>query len=231
MTATTALDLAGRPVLTASGTATTYPAQIGPDAAAITVTNGEAHPAESLTPLPRTGEFVTTTDIAGARVEGYWLCLHSTDAQPRLRVSVLTGEHVKTHEFDRANVNACAIVQGAADADQKRALTALAAEIISHERTVISNEQWRESLIADMHEAADRNDLCGAFDEFCRDHGLPARMRFYELRVTATLSLTISREAGSAEEAIDDLDKASVVQAIHDSGLDYALDEWEAEEV
>ena len=51
-----------------------------------------------------------------------------------------------------------------------------------------------EALVADAHQWADENELCSAFDEFMEEHGLPARLRDWTVKVEVPITLEFTVE-------------------------------------
>lgn len=58
-------------------------------------------------------------------------------------------------------------------------------------------EAWKAELVSDAHTYADEHSLCGEFDRFMEEHGLPTRQRDYNV----TISLTVS--ARNEDEAVE----------------------------
>lgn len=86
-------------------------------------------------------------------------------------------------------------------------------------------------IVDDAHEFADNNDLCGEFDRFLEEHGLPSRNdrdQYLAVRVEVTVHV---RGAGRTEEdAYDALDQEQVFDAVREAmtsapqTVDYELD-------
>lgn len=59
-----------------------------------------------------------------------------------------------------------------------------------------------EALVADARQWADENELCSAFDEFMEEHGLPARLRDWTVKVEVPITLEFTVEdMSNAEDA------------------------------
>lgn len=67
------------------------------------------------------------------------------------------------------------------------------------------HERFMAALVSDAHEYANDNDLCGEFDRFMEEHGLPRREREYEVTFTITYSSTALVTASSSDEAAEAL--------------------------
>lgn len=76
------------------------------------------------------------------------------------------------------------------------------------------HEMWKNNLAIDAHEYANENNLCGVFDAFMIEHGLPARTREYEVEVDVEFRVRITREGSSAEDAAESIDQDDVDEAI-----------------
>lgn len=100
-------------------------------------------------------------------------------------------------------------------------------------RTTKQRHESRISELAeDACEFADRHNLCGEFDRFMEDHGLPGRARDHEVEVTVTAHLTVTVSARSQTDAENEVDEDDVRTAIRDQGpyltFDYDVDRTEA---
>ena len=66
----------------------------------------------------------------------------------------------------------------------------------------IKHKNDMEALVADAHQWADENELCSAFDEFMEEHGLPARLRDWTVKVEVPITLEFTVEdMSNAEDA------------------------------
>ena len=66
----------------------------------------------------------------------------------------------------------------------------------------IKHKNDMEALVADAHQWADENELCSVFDEFMEEHGLPARLRDWTVKVEVPITLEFTVEGMSnAEDA------------------------------
>lgn len=66
----------------------------------------------------------------------------------------------------------------------------------------VKHKNDMEALVADAHQWADENELCSAFDEFMEEHGLPARLRDWTVKVEVPITLEFTVEdMSNAEDA------------------------------
>ena len=66
----------------------------------------------------------------------------------------------------------------------------------------IKHKNDMEALVADAHQWADENELCSVFDEFMEEHGLPARLRDWTVKVEVPITLEFTVEdMSNAEDA------------------------------
>lgn len=66
----------------------------------------------------------------------------------------------------------------------------------------IKHKNDMEALVADAHQWADENELCSAFDDFMEEHGLPARLRDWTVKVEVPITLEFTVEdMSNAEDA------------------------------
>lgn len=236
MTASTTIpavcNLAGRPLVTATGFLDHYPDQLDSDGGdTITTATGKTLPADAMTPLPAVGEFVTATADYGTRIEGYWLGAKGESHASFVTAWLLAGDRVQIIRLTPDRLDARTVVTGTADDGQRAILNALAGELRDHQLVIRDHEQWRGDLIADLHTAADEHDLCPVFDQFCEDHGLPRRVREYDLSITVTLELRVTREAESVGEAIDSIDRDEVLDVLENTDrFSSNLRSWDVEE-
>lgn len=200
----------------------------------LTLANGITCPTNDATVLPTLGDVVTLTDDTGTTLTGYWLGLpdgHWKGTHKTMPVHILSGQSLCAPVITLASANACTICHGAAGPDLMPILRALADLIADNDATVQAHNTWRDSLIEDLHDEADRRDFCSDFEDFCDRHDLPGRIRTYNLRVTATLSWYISREARDCDTAIDNIDRREVLDLLLDcDDFNTALDDYTVEE-
>ena len=186
----------------------------------------EAVLASSVVALPKPGEAVTLPRSVGERL-AVWVGLRGVSpSADMIEAHLLIEGSVQLFTLEAAVVDARRTVEVAATDVEEAAADALFAELTAHQRTRDDHETWTNTLVEDAHHYADENDLCERFDSFMRKHDLPARTRDYDLRVTVTATLVVSREAGSVEEAISDLTTEDVWAAMSR----HSIDDWEAEE-
>lgn len=147
-------------------------------------------------PLPRPGERVTVTTGTGV-AHGHWVAAHANAADRTLSVDLLTEQgmqHLRCGGRD--------FIVTSTHVPDPVVYAALAEGV----QAARSRELWMEQLVEDAHVYADRNSLCGAFDEFMEEHGLPTRTRSYTVRVAVTSTVLIpvtARSEGDAEEQVD----------------------------
>src|SRR5687768_566958 len=61
----------------------------------------------------------------------------------------------------------------------------------------------QDRLVEDAHQYANDNGLCSEFDRFMADHGLPTRVRDYEVSVHVCGTVTVLVEASSGDDAAE----------------------------
>lgn len=90
--------------------------------------------------------------------------------------------------------------------------------------------QWVNQLVEASHRWANENELCGQFDEFMEEQGLPTRNADYVIEVSATigLRLRLTRTARSESDAEDILSSEDVDEELQDmiGHPDFDLHEW-----
>lgn len=96
------------------------------------------------------------------------------------------------------------IQQGLAlEADKALLLAGLAEARADRFRLKREHTAWVDSLVSDMHAAADDANLCEDFDNFMEEHNLRAREREYEVTMAVTVRVPVTVEASSAQRAIE----------------------------
>lgn len=86
------------------------------------------------------------------------------------------------------------------------------------------HESRLAELVEDACEFADRHSLCGDFDRFMEERGLPGRSRDHEVEVTVTAHLTVSVSARSQADAEDAVDEDDVRATIRSEGAYLSFD-------
>lgn len=177
--------------------------------------DGQWHDDADVTLLPSLGQPVSITNPAGGLLSGLYLTTRQHTNGGHL-VSVLDGGTVVRGRVDDAkNLAAPTITTGEPPTGPHlEALTALASEVEMFRSATEAHERFMSQLVADAHEWADDNDLCGTFDAFMTEHGLEGRQRDYEVRVTGTFEVYLSRTATSLEAACDAVDARDVIDAL-----------------
>ncbi|PBC35383.1 hypothetical protein CJ179_48185 [Rhodococcus sp. ACS1] len=79
-----------------------------------------------------------------------------------------------------------------------------------------AHADWVEHVARDAGNWADENNLCGEFDRFMEEHGLPPRSREFtvECEVAITAKVTVTVSARSGEIAEDEVDREMVARAL-----------------
>ena len=172
---------------------------------------GARHALSAATLLPRGGECVSVETAAGT-VSGRWLgTAGAPETSGLIRGWVLEGDgEPREHAFIPGVIDARAsVTQPCPHADVTMAAAVLAS-IISRERISQYHQARMDTLVADAHQWADDNDLCGRFDEFMDEHGLPMRERDFELCVNVRATVYLTRRATTLEGAIEEVDEDAV---------------------
>jgi hypothetical protein len=91
----------------------------------------------------------------------------------------------------------------------------------NYSRVTREHDEWKERVTARLHEVADDNQWCDAFDTEMESFGLRPRLRQFNVEVAVTIEyITVSVEATSEEAAISQVDD-------WESGArDEAIREW-----
>lgn len=176
---------------------------------------GQWHEAADVVLLPSLGQPVSITTSMGGLLSGFWLRAHQ-QASGGYLVSVCdAGTVVRGRVDDVKSLAVTTIATGEpATGPHLDALTALAHEVEVFRSSTEAHERFMSELVADAHVWADDNDLCGTFDRFMTEHGLEGRERGYEVRVTGTFAVYLSRTAASEEAACEAVDKSDVIEAL-----------------
>lgn len=179
---------------------------------------------EGAIPLPITGETVTLADPLRGTVRGVWLGLDERfpAGADYVLALVLTGSVVVELMVKREDVNAARVVdlwqESRVNQPELLALAALAKERAHARRDL-------DALVSDAHEWADDNDLCHRFDDFMEAHNLPTREREFTLRVRASVTVTITKQARNFDDAEDMVCRDDVIDAL--TPYDVEIDEIE----
>lgn len=196
---------------------------------------GTAWDAVSVVPLPVIGERVAVMTTSGLVEGGAWLGLtggtsgdlsRMASADGSLGVWLLVGEQVRTVRVQPDGLDARKVVTGTLSDGERAAVAVLAALQRTHAEAMTKHEQWLAGLVSDAHDYANDNDLCGRFDEFMTEHGLPGRVREFRFRVNVQSSVYLTVEGADAEAAQESITREQVWDAMSC----YGIDEWEAEE-
>lgn len=175
--------------------------------------------------LPVLGEAVVVID-GGAQVEGTWLGLVE-EYRPGASAEVLLvcGEEVTTATVALEACDARAVVTAPATAATEALLGALLATARSAHRAHRIAQERVDALISDAHTYADDHSLCSAFDDFLEDHGFPRRTREFELTVSVTATIYLTRTAENADDAIESVLTSEVMERLTASDLDLSITE------
>lgn len=166
--------------------------------------------------LPSLGQPVSITNSMGGLLSGLYLSTRQQSDGSGYLVSVCDGGTVVRGRVDDAKSLAAATITTGEPVTgvHLEALTALASEVERFRSATEAHERFMSQLVADAHEWADDNDLCGVFDRFMTEHGLEGRERDYEVRVTGNFEVYLSRTATSLESACDAVDARDVIDAL-----------------
>lgn len=170
--------------------------------------------------LPSLGQPVSITNSMGGLLSGLYLSTRQQSDGSGYLVSVCDGGTVVRGRVDDAKSLAAATITTGEPVTgvHLEALTALASEVEMSRSATEAHERFMSQLVADAHEWADDNDLCGTFDAFMTEHGLEGRERDYEVRVAGTFEVYLARTATSEEAACEAIDEGDVIAAIVDRG-------------
>lgn len=182
-------------------------------------------PRSEVVVLPALGEAVIVADD-GAQVEGTWLGLLD-EYYPGANAEVLLvcGGEVTTATVALEACDARAVVTAPATPGAEPLLGALLATARSAHRTAQLAQQRVDELITDAHTYADDHSLCSAFDDFLEDHGFPRRTREFELTVSVTATIYLTRTAENADDAIESVLTSEVMERLTASDLDLSITE------
>ncbi|MFD7161614.1 hypothetical protein ACFV9C_44015 [Kribbella sp. NPDC059898] len=169
------------------------------------------------TPLPEPGEVV---NLSGAAL-GDWIGLVEPVTGPQVTARLHRNGVVSTHSVQVSSLHADRVVIGSADQPATFALKALSTAYADADRAQQEQNWWKASLVEDAHEWANSNDLCSRFDEFMREHDLPARVFDHRAEVDVTVTLTLTVTGHDDDQARDQVDRELVIDALNDrSSLD-----------
>lgn len=200
----------------------------------VAMVNGVLVPADSVAALPADGAFVSV--VADEGVCSGWLVLDADDRaeiaggqsdRPVIAAVVSPDGTVAYPLVRRGDVQTAAAPGGASGTWlSERELSMLRAALAAQRAAVAARrraaedrqkrDEWLESLVCDAHEWADRNSLCGEFDRFMEEHGLPGRARDYSVALTVSVTVPLSvtvfaTSEDDARERADMLDMADVL--------------------
>lgn len=179
-----------------------------------------------VTLLPRAGALVSLADGTGA----VWLAACSKAGT--LTADLLVGESVIQRSFDPSEVDPARLVVNAETDDVAGLSAALVATVAAEraaceaakkaETTLREKEaawdSWRDRLVREAHSRAEDHDYCSEFDEFMEGLGLPGRTRDYDVQVSMTL--TITKSARTADDAMRDVEASDIRYALDDMSSD-----------
>lgn len=156
--------------------------------------------------LPRVGQDVRV-EHGGATFVGHFLGLlervYEGTGQWCLRGSILTASGVQTVVLppEAWAVPVEARGGGFTGVSVDAAVRALAEVHVGSQRALQAHEAWKDRTVERAHEYADDNDLCGRFDDFMEEVGLPSRRR--SETVTLSVQVDVEVELGRHDEACD----------------------------
>lgn len=84
---------------------------------------------------------------------------------------------------------------------------------------------WLADLTSRAHEQADDQDWCEQFDDFMESVGLERRTREYELRVSVTATVYLTREASNLTAAIESIDEDDVWSQLDSDDISFEVEE------
>lgn len=187
------------------------------DNISVTLPSGATLGPDDYLPLPRVGERVQIESY-GRTVAGVYLGHSDHGGGPVLTAFVLNGTSVQTTPAPVTLWDARRSVTDTItpEAAVLEVMTALAEACKGRARDAARHQEWIDDLVEDAHQWADEHDLCSRFDDFCSDHSLPTRTRDYDVRVNVSMStrVTVTRSAGSSDDAEDAVDRDDVREAL-----------------
>lgn len=161
--------------------------------------------------LPVLGEFVETRTEEGP-VRGWWLGPGVPRMSgDRLAAMVLSGPEVRRVLLEPMLADARRIVTGRAGEAEQTVMVTLLAEARLHDQALRQHERWTAALVEDMHETAQRHEMCPVADALMERHGLPARSSDFDLRVEVTATLYLTRSGRDLAEAVSGVTKPEVL--------------------
>lgn len=210
------LDLSARDVYVSA--THTLVAATSTDNISVTLATGATLGPDDFVPLPRIGERVQI-EAYGRTIAGVYLGrADHHGGGPVMTAFVLDGQSVVTGSAPVTVWDARKAITDPVQPDPAvtEVLAVLAETCRARARDKAAHQQWIDDLVEDAHEWADEHSLCERFDEFCSRHSLPTRERDYEVRVNVSMStrVTVTRTAGSAEDAEDAVDRDDVREAL-----------------
>jgi hypothetical protein len=172
--------------------------QIGPPA--------DGAGAGEVIPLPKPGEVVWLTGQGEEETcRGVWVGQPSEAASAttpaELAARVLVDGQLRVMRGPACRFDARRVVLDGGEVPQTEMRAGLAQLAALLDQQAAEHQTWREEMAAAAHEKAEANDLCGVFDAFMADWGLPGRTRTWAVCVDTSESVTLYVQANSQEEA------------------------------
>lgn len=157
-------------------------------------------------PLPLTGEVVWLTGQGDEEsFRGVWVGISShtpTATIPaELSARVLVNGQIRVVRGAACRFDARRVVPNGGDVPPSEMLAGLVQLATLLDQQATEHQTWREELAAAAHEKAEANDLCGVFDAFLEDWGLPGRLRTWAVQVDTRESVTLYVQARTEEDA------------------------------
>jgi hypothetical protein len=178
---------------------------------------------------------IPAIDMEQATALTYWpRCGHTSAAVCDVCATSVLDAVVSRHDYDMSDVRLeHSVAMANLVVDHNDAMAALRTE---HNAAMAAlratHDAWKDELVRDAHEHADRNNMCNEFDRFMEEHGLPTRTRDYSAEVTVTVTVTVhcsGRDDESAEQSIDRYDVRDALDNAYRSGdigiedMDYSV--------
>jgi len=174
-------------------------------------------------PLPMMGERVEVATEQGM-VVGVWVQRittpgsHLDERNGFVTALLVVGGELRQMRCQAGEWDARRTVREQPDPPLRDVLALLLAEQAASRDQLVTHEAWRDNLVAEAHDWATREDLCGRFDDFMSEMGLPGRSRDYSVAVEVTFTVYVSVSAVDAEDAEEMVSRQDVADAIRDRG-------------
>ncbi|MCO7221555.1 hypothetical protein [Klenkia sp. PcliD-1-E] len=168
--------------------------------------NPSADGTGEVVPLPKPGEVVWLTGQGEEETcRGVWVgTLREAPAATvpaELSARVLVDGQLRMMRGPACRFDARRVVLGDGEVPPAEMLAGLAQLSTLLDQQAAEHQSWREEMAAAAHEKAEAHDLCGVFDAFMADWGLPGRTRTWAVCVDTSESVTLYVQANSQEEA------------------------------